>query len=67
MNGKCQVGLLLLGASVSLEADQAHKAQKSVHGWMVPPGVLRKKRPGTWRGLLMARSAQQGPHPWTEI
>lgn len=51
---KCQVGLLLLGALVSLKAELCRhtRPRRGVHGWMVPPGVLRKERPGTWPGLL---------------
>lgn len=51
---KCQVGLLLLGALVSLKAELSRhtRPRRGVHGWMVPPGVLRKERPGTWPGLL---------------
>lgn len=54
MSRKCQVGVLLLGALVSLKAGLSRntRPRRGVHGWMVPPGVLRKERPGTWPGLL---------------
>lgn len=56
---KYQVDFLLFGALVSLEAGLSRhtRPRRDVHGWMVPPGVLRKERLGTWPSLLRA---QQG-------
>lgn len=44
VNDQCQVGLLLLDASVSLEADQAHKAQERCPWLDGAPWSLEEKK-----------------------